>query len=793
MKISESWLREWINPDINSDALCDQLTMAGLEIESLEKVAPFFEHVTVGEVIECIQHPNADKLRVTKVNIGQAEPLQIVCGAPNCRLGLKVICATIGAVLPGDFKIKPAKLRGEASEGMLCSYKELGITIESDGIVELPSDAPIGTSVRDYLNLDDHIIDVSVTPNRADCFSIAGLSRDLSAINQMPITEPKWQAIPSSISKQIKVTIEAPTACPRYVARVIRNVNMQAKTPLAITEKLRRCGIRAIDPIVDVTNYVLLELGQPMHAFDLDQISGSICVRFNHENETLRLLDGNEVTLKPNTLVISDEQKALAMAGIFGGLGSGVTQNTKHIVLESAFFTPIFIAGKAREYGLHTESSHRYERGVDPMLQHKAIERATQLIIEICGGEVGPITEAVVSDYLPKPATILLRSGRIQAVLGIDIAEQQVCAILSHLGGKITKVAEGLEVTAPSWRFDWNIEADLIEEIARIYGYNAIPNAVLQAGIQIQPNSEKTIPLDRLKMILVDRAYQEVITYSFVDPTKQTLLHPEIDPVLLPNPISSEMSAMRLSLWTGLLSTAIYNQNRQQTRLKLFETGLRFIPDINSEFEIRQERVLSGLLLGSTQEENWNNEKRAFDFFDLKSDVERLLSFVAKDSPIEYKRSTHAALHPGQSASIWINQRYIGDFGLIHPSIQKAFDLNQKAFLFELLIEPILHKAIPNITLPSRYPLNRRDIAIIVDETIPAQSIINAIKQADLGLFEVTLFDLYQGDHVQKGKKSLALSLWIQEQDRTLEENEITDRVDRCLALLSAKFNAHLR
>lgn len=793
MKLSENWLREWVNPNIDTQALCDQLTMAGLEIEGADPVAAAFDHVVIGEVIDCIQHPNADKLRVTKVNVGQAEPLQIVCGAANCRLGLKVVCATIGAILPGDFKIKPAKLRGEASEGMLCSYKELGIDIESSGIIELPNDAPIGQSIRDYLDLNDSVIDISITPNRADCFSVIGIARDLATVNKLTLIEPKIEIQPILIEDKITVQVTEPAACPRYLARIIRQVDLKATSPYWLTEKLRRSGIRSIDPIVDVTNFVLLELGQPMHAFDLEKIQGEICVRFNHEDETLRLLDGNEVTLKPNTLVISDDQKALAMAGIFGGLDSGVTQSTTDIILESAFFSPLTIAGKAREYGLHTESSHRYERGVDPMLQHKAIERATQLIIEICGGKAGAVTEAVSAEFLPKAATILLRPNRIQTVLGIDISEEIICDILTRLGGKITKTNEGLQVTAPSWRFDWNIEADLIEEVARIYGYNSIPNTRLQAGLQIKPNSEKSISVDVLKQILVDRAYQEAITYSFVDPSLQHHLHPKTDAILLPNPISSEMSAMRLSLWTGLLTTALYNQNRQQSRLKLFETGLRFIPDEQSEYQIRQEPVLSGLIMGSVNEENWNNEKRSFDFFDLKSDIERLLSFVAKTKRVNYKRATNPALHPGQSASVWIDNAHIGDFGLIHPQIQKTFDLNQNGFVFELLLAPILHKAIPQITLPSRYPLNRRDIAIIVKEEILAQSIIQAIKEANLGFSDVILFDLYQGEHIEKGQKSLALGLFMQDQSQTLDDTEITLRVENCLHLLKTQFDAQLR
>lgn len=793
MKISENWLREWINPKVNHETLCDQLTMAGLEVEKQEAVAPAFDQVVIGEVIECIQHPNADKLRVTKVNVGQQEPLQIVCGAANCRLGLKVVCAQIGAVLPGDFKIKAAKLRGEDSSGMLCSFKELGIDIDSDGIIELPENAPIGESIRDYLNLDDHLIEVAITPNRADCFSILGIARDLSAVNQMPLTEPTFKTASITLNDQIAVRVDAPEAAPRYLARCINNVNMNAKSPFWLTEKLRRCGIRAIDPIVDVTNYVLLELGQPMHAFDRDEIKGALQVRFNRPNESLQLLDGTEVTLKPNTLIISDDENPLAMAGIFGGLNSGVTKKTKYIILESAYFSPLAITGKAREYGLHTESSHRFERGVDPMLQQKAMERATQLIVEICGGEVGAITEKVAPEFLPQAATIFLRKAKIQSVLGIEVPDQTVHTILRHLGGEITARADGFEVKAPSWRFDWQIEADLIEEIARIYGYNNIPNSTLLAGLQILPHSEKQSSVMHFKRLLVDQGYQEAITYSFVDPNKQRVLCPDCDAILLPNPISTEMSAMRLSLWTGLLTTAQYNQNRQQTRLKLFETGLRFVPNEASEFQIRQERLFSGLMMGAAHAENWNNAKRALDFFDLKADVERLLAPVASCAKIEYQRSKHSALHPGQAATVLLNGAPIGDFGLLHPVVQKAFDLNQNVFLFELLLDPILDKAIPNITLPSRYPLNRRDLALIVDEAIEAQSLIFAIEKANLGIQNVILFDLYQGEHIEKGKKSIALALMMQDHDKTLDEAEIAQRVESCLQLLKTQFNATLR
>ena len=468
MKFSELWLREWVNPALDSAALAEQITMAGLEVDGIEPVAGAFHGVVVGEVVECGQHPNADKLRVTKVNVGGDRLLDIVCGAPNCRQGLKVAVATVGAVLPGDFKIKAAKLRGEPSEGMLCSFSELAISDDHDGIIELPADAPIGADIREYLKLDDNSIEISITPNRADCFGIIGVARDVAVLNGLPLTAPEIAAVPATINDTLPVRVDATDACPRYLSRVVKGINVKAATPLWMKEKLRRCGIRSIDPVVDVTNYVLLELGQPMHAFDLDRIDGGIVVRMAQQDETLTLLDGNEVKLGDDTLVIADHHKALAMGGIFGGEHSGVNEETRNVLLECAWFAPLAITGRARRHGLHTDASHRYERGVDPALQQLAMERATRLLLDICGGEAGPVVDNSVQEKLPAQATITLRREKLDRLIGHHIDDRQVTDILQRLGCDVS-VGEGeWRAVAPSWRFDMAIEEDLIEEVARV-------------------------------------------------------------------------------------------------------------------------------------------------------------------------------------------------------------------------------------------------------------------------------------------------------------------------------------
>lgn len=794
MKFSESWLREWVNPAISSEQLCEQLTMAGLEVDGVEKVSGDFSGVVIGKVVECKQHPNADKLRITKVDIGQEQLLSIVCGAPNCRLGLTVACATIGAILPGDFKIKAAKLRGEPSEGMLCSYSELDISDDHYGIIELPEDAPLGEDLRKYLQLDDKAIEISVTPNRADCFGIIGIARDISAINNISVTAHNFETPNVTIDDKIDVNVLEPKAAPKYLGRIIKNVNAQISTPLWMKEKLRRSGIRSVGIIVDITNYVLIELGHPMHAFDLDKIDGNITVRYGFPHEKLVLLDGNEIEIKAETLVIADDKKALALAGIFGGKDSGVTVQTQNIFLESAFFSPLTIVGKAREYGLHTDASHRYERGVDPELQLKALQRASELVLAICGGSAGPISEAIHPNNLPTPSIILLRREKIDRLIGHFIESKRITDILIRLGCEVVTKENSWQVKAPSWRFDIQIEEDLVEEIARIYGYNNIPNEYLKIQMIMHPNSETQIPLSRFKSILVDHGYQEAVTYSFVDPKIQSLLHPKQRAILLPNPISSEMSAMRLSLWSGLLSAVIYNQNRQQQRIRLFETGLRFVPDDCAEFGIRQETMLAGVITGNLYDEHWDIKKRSVDFFDLKGDVETLLALSGLTDKIKYKKSDNPALHPGQNAAIYINDEQIGYLGVIHPEIEKKLGLNVKTLVFELILDKISNRKILEAQEISKYPANRRDIAIIVDSDVCAADVLSVCKSAGgEQLLDVNLFDMYQGDNIKSGQKSLAISLILQDKTRTLEDEDITKIVSKCIVALQNRFKAFLR
>ncbi|MBC8943922.1 MULTISPECIES: phenylalanine--tRNA ligase subunit beta [Xenorhabdus] len=794
MKFSELWLREWANPAISSEELSDQITMAGLEVDGVEKVAGQFHGVFVGEVVECAQHPNADKLRVTKVNVGGDRLLDIVCGAPNCRQGLRVAVATVGAVLPGDFRIKAAKLRGEPSEGMLCSFSELGIASDQDGIIELPADAPIGTDLRDYMKLDDNAIEISITPNRADCLSIQGVARDVAVINKLSMIQPEIDSVKPSTDATFPIRVDAPEACPRYLGRVIKNVNVKAVTPLWMREKLRRGGIRSIDPAVDVTNYVLLELGQPLHAFDLERLNGSIVVRMAEQGEKLTLLDGNQAELSADTLVIADEKQALAIAGIFGGEYSGVNAETQNILLESAFFAPLAITGRARRYGLHTDASHRFERGVDPQLQYKAMEYATQLLIAICGGEAGEIIDVTSESHLPKPATITLTRSKLNRLVGHYIADEQVTDILTRLGCQVTEHNDSWETVAPSWRFDMQVEEDLIEEVARIYGYNNIPDVPVRADLVMISHREANLSLKRVKTMLVDKGYQEAITYSFVDPKIQQYLHPQQEALLLPNPISADMSAMRLSLLTGLLTTVAYNQNRQQNRVRLFETGLRFVPDESAEYGIRQELMLGGVIAGNRFDEHWSIEKQAVDFFDLKGDLESVLELTGKLSEISFKAEEHPALHPGQSAGIYLGNNYIGYIGVVHPELERKLDLNGRTVVFELLWANLADRIIPEMKEVSRFPSNRRDIAIVVPENVAAEDILVECKKVGINhIVGINLFDVYCGKGVAEGCKSLAISLILQDTSRTLEEEEIAATVNKCVAALEQRFQASLR
>ena len=802
MKFSESWLREWVNPAISSDELAHQITMAGLEVDAVEPVAGEFTGVLIGEVVECGPHPDADKLQVTKINLGpdfnDGELVDIVCGAKNCRLGLKVAVATVGAVLPGDFKIKKAKLRGVPSHGMLCSESEIGLSDDSNGIMELASDAPIGKCVREYLDLNDVTIDVDLTANRGDCLGLKGLAREVGVLNSLSVTEPEITTVSATIDDTLDITLSAEAACPRYLGRVIKNINVNAQTPLWMVEKLRRCGTRSIDPVVDVTNYVLLEQGHPMHAFDLSAIEGGINVRFANEAEKLTLLDGNEVTLSTQTLVIADNTKALAMAGIFGGLASGVTNESKDIFLESAFFAPLAILGKARQYGLHTDASHRYERGIDPQLQHDTMERATQLLLEIVGGEAGPIVEAVSKDNIPAEKTVTLRRAKLDARIGHHIKDATVSDILTRLGFNVTE--NGTEqdkvwtVVVPAYRFDISIEVDLIEEVARIFGYNNIPNVSPKATLAMREQKEAQLPVSKLRNVLVNRGYQEAITYSFVDPKVQAQLHPGQATMTLPHPISSEMSEMRVSLWTGLLQSVAYNQNRQQARVRLFETGLRFIPDNSVENGVRQDNMIAGVLSGQRSEEHWDIEKAASDFYDIKSDVQALLGLTNNESDFVFSKAEIDALHPGQTAAIHKNGVLVGHVGALHPELERKLGLNGRTLVFELLLSEVCTQNIPQARDISRFPANRRDIAVVVDEQVSANKVLQLIEKVGGNyLVDLNLFDVYQGNGIESGFKSLAIAMTLQDNNKTLEEKDITDVVDRVVDTLKTELNASLR
>ncbi len=798
MKFSESWLREWVNPAITSDELSHQITMAGLEVDAVDPVAGEFTGVLIGEVVECGPHPDADKLQVTKINLGpdfnDGELVDIVCGAKNCRLGLKVAVATVGAVLPGDFKIKKAKLRGVPSHGMLCSESEIGLADSSDGILELAQDAPLGVCVREYLNLNDVTIDVDLTANRGDCLGLKGLAREVGVLNSLSVSEPEISDVTPTIDDTLAITLSAEEACPRYLGRVIKNINVNAATPLWMVEKLRRCGIRSIDPVVDVTNYVLLEQGHPMHAFDLGKIEGGINVRFANKDEKLTLLDENEVTLSTETLVIADDNKVLAMAGIFGGLNSGVTSESKDILLESAFFSPLAILGKARQYGLHTDASHRYERGVDPTLQHDAMNRATELLIEIVGGEAGPIVEAKSDANLPAEKSITLRREKLDSRIGHHIEDEKVSEILTRLGFSVTFENNVWDVTVPAYRFDIKIEVDLIEEVARIFGYNNIPNVSPKATLSMCPNKEADLSVSKLRNTLVNRGYQEAITYSFVDPKVQALIHPDQEVMTLPHPISSEMSVMRLSLWTGLLQSVTYNQNRQQSRIRLFETGLRFIPDESVENGVRQDNMIAGVITGQRNEEHWDMEKAATDFFDIKSDVEALLSLTANASDYEFSKEEISALHPGQTAGIYRNGTLVGHVGTLHPELERKFGLNSRTLIFELLLSEILSANIPEASDISRFPSNRRDIAVVVKDDVDAKKVLQLIeKVGGNNLIDLNLFDVYRGESIEPGFKSLAIAMILQDNDKTLEEKDISDVVNRVVDTLKTELNASLR
>jgi len=790
VKFSENWLREWVSPKISTEELVEQLTMAGLEVDATESAANQFNGVVVGEVISVGKHPDADKLNICQVSNGK-ETFQVVCGAPNVAVGQKVPFALVGAKLAEDFKIKQAKLRGAESNGMLCSAEELGLAEKSDGILELPSDAKVGQDIRDYLKLDDTVIDVDLTPNRGDCLSIRGIAREVGVLNKSAVNAPQVDDVPNSIDDVFPVELLSPEDCPRYLGRVIRHVDVSAVSPVWLQEKLRRSGIRSIDPAVDVTNYVMLELGQPLHAFDLDVLDKGIQVRKAKQSEKLVLLDGREVDLNKETLVIADHEKALAIAGVMGGEHSGVNKNTQHLFLESAFFNPLSIAGKARTYGMHTDASHRFERGVDYGLPKLAIERATQLLLEIVGGEAGPV---IVTDAdLPASKEVKLRASKVLSLLGLDIPAAEIVDILTRLGLEVLESdSESWLFKVPSWRFDISIEVDLLEELARIYGYNNLPISVAATGGHLKSATESKISLKQLRRRLVSQGYQEVISYSFVEPELENKLSQQgVQAITLSNPISSEMSVMRRNLWSGLLQTLKYNQNRQQDRVRIFESGLVFS---KTDDGIQQDAMLGGLIWGNQVPEQWAESARSNDFYDIKGDVESLLGMTNDFSAFSFEAGEHPALQVGQTACITRDQKAIGWLGALNPQLQKALDIPGKVYLFELAIKDLIEASQTKVSTLSKYPSVRRDLALVVDTNLNYADLESVIREhAGEFLEKIVLFDVYQGENIQAGKQSLALGLTFQNPSRTLNDDEINGIINKCIKALEAQFNAELR
>ena len=789
MKISQNWLQEWVNPQVDIEEFCAKITMAGLEVDSVEPAAAKFNNIVVARVMSVEKHPDADKLNVCQVNTG-SETLQIVCGAANVREGLVVACATIGAVLPGDFKIKKSKLRGVDSFGMLCSEKEMGLADQADGLMELPDDAPIGTDIREYLQLEDSIIDVDLTPNRSDCLSVAGVAREVATLYQCAMNEVAAPQAVISIDDTFEVSVTATEACPRYMGRIIRDVNVNAATPLWMVEKLRRSGVRSLGPAVDVTNYVMLELGQPMHAFDLDTLQGSIQVRMASVGEKITLLDGKEITAIEGTLIIADESKPLALAGVMGGEGSGVGDNTKHLFLEAAHFNPLSIAGKARGYGLHTDSSHRFERGVDPALPARALERATQLLIDICGGQAGPVTDQTSDADLPKNPAIDLRLARVNRVLGIQFEAPEVEDILTRLGMNLQKQDGGWKVVAPSFRFDIAIESDLIEEIIRIHGYNNIPRTMPSYTPTMKPLKEEAVALQRVKETLVERGYFEAISYSFIDPKWQAAINPDIEPVKLANPISADLSVMRTSIWPGLLKAVQHNLNRQQPRVRLFETGLTFIKKDNG---LEQNAKVCGAITGTVVAEQWSDSDRKVDFFDAKADLEAILSLGGLQD-IHFEKAEHSALHPGQSAQIFKKNQAIGWIGAIHPNTQKTLDIDPAVYVFEVDQKALLEGSVPSFKVLSKFPEVRRDLAILVKQEIVVEDLVKSIKSATSEIIqEILLFDVYTGTGIEVGLKSVALGLILQGFSATLTDDDVEKEISKIVTVLNDRFGATLR
>jgi len=791
MKIAESWLREWVNPDLDTVALGHQLTMLGQEVDGIEYEGVGIEDIVIAEVVECGKHPDADKLSVCKVSDGGKELIDIVCGAPNVRKGMKTPLAKPGVKLPNGMKLRKAKIRGVVSNGMLCSAIEIGLGDEADGIMDLPADAEVGQPLVEFLALPDAVIDLDLTPNRGDCFSVLGIARDVSALTGAELKDASVDSVKATIDDVHPVELVEPAACPRFAGRLIRGIDPQAKSPIWLTERLRRAGLRGISPVVDITNYVMLELGQPLHAYDAALLQGPIRPRLAKSGEKVTLLDEQEIDLKEDTVIITDDSGPIGIAGMMGGLSTAVSDNTTDVFFEGAFWPQDFMAGRARNYGMHTDASLRFERGVDPEGQGRAVERATALLINIAGGDAGPLVVESAADHLPKRESILLRKTRLARLLGVEISDAEVVGILESLQFEVTEIEGGWAVIAPSHRFDMQYEVDLIEEVARIHGYDSIPETTLSAQSPLETVTESAIDLERAAATLIARDYQEVVTYSFIDAEANTKFTGVESPLVLSNPISSDLSVMRASLWPGMVAVASANMARQQDRVRVFEASRSYHGTLDDHYEVVR---LAGLVTGSVAPEQWGSKTESVDFFDIKADVEALLALAAAGNDIRFVATEHPALQPGQAAVILRGDVEIGVVGKLHPRVAKDYDLKRAVYLFELDASKALASAAPEAEVISKFPAIRRDIAVVVDDKVSAEDLTNAVASCAPKLIrDVRIFDIYRGDNIEAGRKSVAIGLILQETSRTLTDEDADTVMAAAIANLEDKFAAELR
>ncbi|MDD3675341.1 phenylalanine--tRNA ligase subunit beta [Thauera propionica] len=792
MQFSEQWLRTFVDPQLDSDALGHLLTMAGLEVEEADPAAPAFSGVVVAQIVEAEKHPNADKLKLCKVDAGRGELLQIVCGAPNAAVGMKVPCATVGAVLPGDFSIKAAKLRGVESFGMLCSARELGLSEDHGGLYALPEDAPIGTDIRLYLGLDDTLFTIKLTPNRADCLSLEGVAREVAAVTGAAFRPTEVSPVAPTIDARRAIVLDAPQACPRYCGRILRGVDAKAPTPDWMVRRLARSGIRSISALVDVTNYVMLELGQPLHAFDNTRLQGAIHVRFPRAGEQVLLLNEQTVAPAPDTLLIADEQRALALAGIMGGEESGVTLETTEVFLESAFFAPEAIAGRARSYGFSSDASHRFERGVDFDLANRALERATRLILDICGGAAGPIEEAVAPEALPSRAPVLLRTARARRVLGITLDDAAIQSLLERVHLKVERDGEDFRVTPPSWRFDIEIEVDLVEELARLYGYDNIPAVAPQGSLMMTPSSEHRRPVWDVRHLLAGRGYQEVVNFAFVEEAWERDFCANEDPIRLANPIASQLSVMRSSLIAGLVGNLATNRKRQIDRVRVFEVARVFQRKADGEpvAGFHQSMRVAGLAAGTALPEQWGERGRAVDFFDVKADVEALFA----PRQLTFETLSHPALHPGRAANVLLDGHAVGFVGELHPVWVQRYDLGSAPVVFEVELDAALQSRMPAYREISRMPAVFRDLALVVGLDVTVARVIETLRAvAPEVVKDIALFDVYHGKGIDPDKKSLAFRVLMQDTQRTLEDVEVDAAVAVLVQQAETALGARLR